>query len=219
LELNNKINVAPNPKESFERYTDFLSTNTACPLLNSPYTERAIKGSSCEFVADSTATIKIKLISKKSENQIVVDPKPYYINVRTPASGKTSATIKLNEQGFLTESEAEKESDLLGIIIDKIPISEIINSVLKLSPSAIPSILADTSATKIINDLKITITPIKRIYVCSQNIPISYSSSTDTIYNYEIKEVVGVNSSATSKKEENKNTIKLSGSIVLPEKK
>lgn len=168
----------------------------------------------------SVNNLSLFLISK-SKTQNVRPAEQHYINVKKAVTGSTQATITLNKNGTLTSAGATVQDDLVGKIIDKIPLTEIISSTLKLPATGSEEALGDNDVKVELISISLKLIPIHRDYVLTKdgapgnNDMISESNLTS----FKVKETKGeLLVKEAPKKNDKKETIAISGSIVLPKK-
>ncbi len=203
------------------------------PLINVP--SAASASSSCTFqdklfdyqtrtslIGNSSSNgLDLSLISISKTQSVRPSSKQHYINVKKAISGSSQATITLNPNGTLTSAAATVQDDLVGKIIDKIPLTEIISSTLNLPAAGEEESVGESDEGEELVSISLKLIPIHRDYTLTRDDkPNANVAMTATnLTSFKIKETKGeLLIKEDKKKEDKKETIAISGSIVLPKK-
>lgn len=192
-----------------------------CKYWNIPFDKKEL---SELLETDSNAQNKINTvnISLIKTRKTVPNPEPIYINVKKPFSGSAEAAITLNENGTLSAATSKVQDDLVGKIVDKLPITEAVSSFIGI-PDNTESESVENESARLIG-LKLTLIPIKRTYEVSSESFLDKNSTgvtAPTKANYtsfKINESKGTLLSEKEKKTDEGQTIKLNGSLTIPKK-
>lgn len=196
-----------------------------CNFLDEPFKVRT-RSQLGASTSKSENELSMIQIAHTRTNRVQPGKEKYYINVRRAASGTTDGTITLNDNGTLASAEASVEDELLGNIVEALPIGDIVSSVFGLSEDAITAdALTDESADNkdeknddeiVFKKVEITLVPITR----------TYQEITETNLNNNEKFEEGLrvtetrgssnNSNRQANQNANRRTISLSGTVVLP---
>lgn len=222
IELNN--NLAAN-EMSFKEKIDFLefalSNTGSCKYFQKPF---PIRKEPISITDETTNDLALSLISKTRTNTVQPSPKTHYINVKKAASGTTDGSITLNANGTLASAEASTSEELIGQIIEALPISEVLSSFIPApegtaAEEGIEEMIEDSSFVQTkrlsIKAIKLTLTPITRMYEINhmQNL----NRTNDKFIGLKITETKGTSSKKEEKpKDDDKQEIKLSGTVTLP---
>lgn len=196
--------------------------NSNCQYQNMPFVRKNISTLMNQGTASPT-NIVAQQVSLTRSRKTVPNPKPQFVNVKKPITGSSEATITLNADGTLASAASKVQDDLVGTIIEKLPITEAVSSFIGIANET-ESQSVQTETARLVG-LKFTLVPIKRIYEVSKENFISSNSTgatalptADNHTGFKITETKGSLLSEPKKVEDNKQTIKLNGSIVLPKK-
>ena len=160
-------------------------------------------------------------ISMSKTQSVRPSPKQYYINVKKAVSGSSQATITLNSNGTLASAAATVEDDLVGKIIDKIPLTEIISSTLNLPAAGEEESEGESSEGVELVSISLKLVPIHRDYILTRDDEPNSKTvmSATNLTSFKIRETKGeLLIKEEPKKDDKKEAIAISGSIVLPKK-
>lgn len=198
---------------------DILNNNTETETETEAEAE-AKKGN--PSIPKKEGDLDLILISKTRTNRVQPRSKTYYINVRKAASGTTDGTITLNANGTLASAAASTSEELVGQIVDALPIGDVLSSLLLPSDEEMEEMLSDTTEDPTpktkklpVKSFKLTLTPIIRTYEVTHE---SNLNETDkTFEGLKITETRGdVTKPEEKAKVDEKQEIKLSGTVTLP---
>jgi hypothetical protein len=177
FEINSKFNNKTSIEEALKVVRD--------PLVSVP--SKANVGSECTYndnifnyltidevvekINGSSGTeidkkLELALISHVKSRSIRPSPKPHYVNINKSITGSTSATITLNENGTLASAASTVQDDLVGKLIDKIPLTDIILSELNISDGAQEESFGDEDEHKLVS-ISLKLIPVHRDYIVS----------------------------------------------------
>lgn len=169
--------------------------------------------------------LKLSLISNIKSRSVKPSPQSHYININKSITGSTSATITLNENGTLASAASTVQEDLVGKLIDKIPLTDIILSELNILDGAEEQSLGTDEMYKLVS-ISLKLIPVHRDYIISNDsyfkkdgIKIDNDVSATNFTSFKIKESEGkILINVEEKKDDKGETISLSGKITMPKK-
>lgn len=165
----------------------------------------------------------LSVISLQRARKVEPSPKPLYINIKRPTSGTAEGLITLNSNGTLASAQGKAEGDLVGKIVDKLPINEAISSVLGLTEDTEEESFRVDKAVLI--QIKLVLIPVVRNYELAREVVLTNDGlgeikALNGSYNDICLKVTTTKGSLLTKVDKKEGeTINVTGKIALPKEK
>ncbi len=228
LELNNSFSSKKTIKDAYNSvFGQILKSpsqriiGSECKYYNVPYPIKDVKKLTGlnNLIAGE---ISSRIVSVKKSRKSVPHPKKKYINIKKAVTGSSEATITLNENGTLASANAKTQDDLLGKIVDKLLITDVVSSFFGISDETETESIVSKNA-KLVN-IQLTLIPIKRNYEVSHEDFLKDNVSTLNIpkesnyTGFKVTESKGSLLNKVKPKKKEGSSIKINGEISIPKK-